>query len=88
MTKLPIDLKKNPEVASLVADMEVGAAVRLETTIKSKDEQTLVLVLESATAGEATEDEDSEGDETDSEDESEPKSPAEKVATGMDDDEQ
>ncbi len=80
MTKLPIDLKKNPEVASLVADMEVGATVRLETTIKSKDEQTLVLVLESATAGEATATDD-EGDE----EESEPKSPAEQVAAGMDD---
>lgn len=54
--RLTIDLTKNPEVAQLVSDMEVGAAVKLETTIYSKDEQSLVLELEEADAGDGSKD--------------------------------
>ena len=73
--RLTIDLKKNPEVADLIADMEVGSYVNLSTSIVAKDEQTLTLELEEATTGEAPAKEE--------EEEGEPTTPAEKVARGL-----
>lgn len=73
--KITIDLKKNPDVASVVADMEVGAPLEVSTTIASKDDQTLVLevedVFESSGAEEETEGEADESDDTATDDESE-----------------
>jgi hypothetical protein len=64
--RLSIDLKKNPEVAELISDMEPGAKVNLTTAIYSKDEQTLVLELEEAEAGtEAADDLESNDDNAD-----------------------
>lgn len=37
MQIIPIDLKKNPEVADLLTDMQPGARVYLCATIKDKD---------------------------------------------------
>jgi hypothetical protein len=78
--RLTIDLNQNPEVKNLVSDMEVSDRVKLETTIVSKDDQTLVVELEEASEGsepeanETTETEPVPGDEVDS--------PAMAVATG------
>jgi len=47
---LNIDLNKNPEVASLIADMEPGADVFLKTTLKFKDDQTAKLRIEAVAA--------------------------------------
>lgn len=81
--KITIDLKKNLEVADLVADLEPSAKVFLRTAIASKDEDTLVLQLEEASdthdglAEDDTddEDEDDEEDEDEDDDESEKTSP-------------
>lgn len=55
---IKIDLKKNPDVADLVSDKEVGARITLETTIKSKDENFLTLTLQEADEGKVSSDED------------------------------
>lgn len=57
MAKLTIDLKANPDVADLVAAMQVGEKVRLDTTIQAKDDQTLTLTLDEASEGEKSKDE-------------------------------
>ena len=53
--KLTLDLKKNPEVANLVATMEPGDTIILETSIQAKDDQTLTLSLDSATSADGNE---------------------------------
>lgn len=69
MATITLDLSKNRDLADLVATMSVGDQVRLETSIKALDEQTLTLTLESAEEGEAMEsddeDEDLDGDDLD-----------------------
>lgn len=49
--RITIDLTKNPETADVVADLEVGDAVEVNTTIVSKDDQTLVLEVEEVVVG-------------------------------------
>ncbi len=46
MQTLTIDLNKTPEIADAVADLEPGSEVCLHATIKSKDDQTLVVTVE------------------------------------------
>lgn len=55
MDTLTIDLRKNPDIAGLVTDMQPGDPVTLHTTLKHKDEQTLQLTVESAEEGEPKE---------------------------------
>lgn len=61
---VPIDLKKNPDVAALVADMEPGDKVYACFTIKSKDDQTLFIRLSemSDTCGELEKSDDTESE--------------------------
>lgn len=46
MQSITIDLNKTPEIADAVAGMQPGDAVKLHGTIKSLDEQTLVVTVE------------------------------------------
>lgn len=70
--RIQIDKKKNPEAASVVADLEVGARVEVITTIAAQDDQTLTLEVEEVVAGEedtetapAMEDEETDAEPTD-----------------------
>jgi preprotein translocase subunit YajC len=56
MQTLTIDLKREPEIADLVADLQPGDPVLLHTTIKAMDDQTLTLTLEEAEEGQANPD--------------------------------
>lgn len=47
MTTITIDLTKDPEVAALLADKEPGAKVCGCFTVKSRDDQTAVLRIQS-----------------------------------------
>lgn len=51
MQTILIDLKKNPDIADLVADMQPGDAIDLHGTIKSLDDQTLEITIEEASKG-------------------------------------
>ncbi|MBU2072775.1 MAG: hypothetical protein KKA68_21280 [Gammaproteobacteria bacterium] len=60
MQTLAIDKRKNPDIADGVVDLEPGDRLDLHTTIKSNDEQTLVVTVEEVSvpkAEEETEDE-------------------------------
>lgn len=46
MQTITIDLAKSPDIKDAVADMEPGSDVCLHGTIKSLDEQTLVVTVE------------------------------------------
>lgn len=72
MATITLDLNKNPDLKDLVATMSVGDQVRLETSIKSKDDQTLTLTLESAEEGEAMESDEDEDEDLDGDDMDEP----------------
>jgi hypothetical protein len=80
MTTVQIPLDKNPDVAALVAEMEPGTPVYGAFTLKSRDEQTLVLRIEDmeASADELPSAEELRGEEDDEEeDETEtPEEPA------------
>ena len=67
MQTITIDLKKNPDVADLVADMDPGTSICLTTSIKAKDDQTLTLTLDSAEECESKDEEDAEDSEEDTE---------------------
>jgi hypothetical protein len=49
MQILPIDLKKNADVADLIADMQPGDRIYFCATIKDKDDQTLNARIEEVT---------------------------------------
>lgn len=68
MQILPIDLKKNADVADLIADMQPGDRIYFCATIKDKDEQTLNARIEEVTK---TPDELPKPDEYDEDEESE-----------------
>jgi len=57
MQRINIDLNKNPEVAELIADMEVGDEIVIRGTIHHKDDQTLKVELDEVDAGEPSEEE-------------------------------
>lgn len=57
MQNITIDLKKTPEIADAVADMEPGDAVALHGTIKSLDDQTLVVTVDELEIPEKEDDE-------------------------------
>lgn len=46
MQTITVDLKKSPDIANAVADMEPGDEVLLHGTIKALDDQTLTLSVE------------------------------------------
>ena len=46
--RITIDLKKNPKIAELIADLEPADCLYAELTIVSKDEQSLVVEIEAA----------------------------------------
>lgn len=46
MQSLTVDLNKNPEVKDAIADCEPGEELCIHCTIKSKDDQTLVVTME------------------------------------------
>lgn len=46
MQTITIDLKKTPEIADAVAGMEPGSEVCLHASIKSLDDQSLVVTVE------------------------------------------
>lgn len=71
MTTVLIDLKKDKDVADLVAGLSVGDGVNLKTTIKSMDDQSLVLTVEEATEGEKYSDDDDDSDDMEDDDEPE-----------------
>lgn len=65
MQTIALDLKNNPELQSLVADMNPGDKIELTASIKSKDDQSVTLTVETASeCGHETE--------TDTETEAEP----------------
>ncbi len=70
MQTLTIDLKKNPDIADLTRTMQPGDLVDLHSSIKSMDEQTLTLTVESAEEGHEPEENGPEGDNEGSADES------------------
>jgi hypothetical protein len=53
MQTLTIDLKTNPDVAAVVADLEPGTGLTIKASIKALDEQTLTVTLEEVEAPEA-----------------------------------
>lgn len=61
--RITIDLKKNPKIAELIADLEPADCLYAELTIVSKDEQSLVVEIEAASETAA----DLEGKDTDDE---------------------
>lgn len=66
MTTVTIPLDRNPELAALVADKQVGDWIELRASIKAKDGQTLEVRLETCDDCEkpdSEDDEDEEGDE-------------------------
>lgn len=80
--RITIDLTQNPEVKNLVSDMQVSDRVKLETSIVSKDDQTLILELEEADTGSEAPEETDESLATQDEDTEAVDSPAMAVATG------
>lgn len=63
MDTIDIDLRKNPDLSALIADMQPGDPVTLHTTIQHKDDQTVKLTIEDAEEGEAKPDDTETGDE-------------------------
>ena len=55
MQTVLIDLKKNPDIADLVRTSQPGDYIDLHTSIKSLDDQTLTLTVESAEEAEPPE---------------------------------
>ena len=66
--RITIDLKKNPKVAEMIADLEPADSLFAELTIVSKDEQSLVVEIEATglthddLAGEDQEEDDNESE--------------------------
>jgi hypothetical protein len=83
MQTITIDLKKNPDVADLIADMDPGAKICLYTGIKAKDDQTLTLTLDSAEQCEDKSDDEDESEEEDSEESDEAETSDEKPKKKM-----
>lgn len=46
MQNVPLDLKKNPDIKNLAADLEVGDRVCLYGSIKAKDDQTMTVTID------------------------------------------
>lgn len=60
---IQIDLKRNPEVADLIADMNMGDRVSFVTSLKSKNDSLAEFTLEKAEEGPAkTEEEEGDGE--------------------------
>lgn len=57
MQTLTLDLKKTPDIADAVAGMAVGEEVCLHATIKSLDEQTLIVTVEELSVPKEADDE-------------------------------
>ena len=72
MQTVPIDLKKNPDIADFLIDKEPGDEVCLYGTIKSLDDQTAVITIEEVGESKKKEEEEDEGDESGESDERNP----------------
>jgi len=80
--RLTLDLKKNPEVADLVADLEPADKIDACFRIVSKDDQSVIVELVSVDEYSGKDDDDDE--EYDKKDKTKTdESPAVKVASGM-----
>ena len=55
MQTFTLDLKKNPEIAALASTMEPGDTLRVNASIKAKDDQTLTLTVDSVEESDGTE---------------------------------
>jgi hypothetical protein len=64
MQVLQIDLRKNPEISDFVKDKEPGDKLCLYGTIKSLDDQTMVVTLEEVDEDREEADEDKSPDES------------------------
>ncbi len=82
--RLIIDLKKNPKVADLVADLEPGQKIDATLNIVAKDDQTLTADLGYVCEHDesAMEEEDPAKDEKSADDEGSEDTPAMRVARG------
>lgn len=70
--EIQIDLKRNPQVADLIADMDMGSAVSFVTTLKSKSPELAEFTLERAEECEMPDNEENEeGEEGKSDEEAE-----------------
>jgi hypothetical protein len=57
MQTIALDLKNNPDLKSLIADMNPGDKIELVASIKSKDDQSVTLTVETASEATASESE-------------------------------
>lgn len=66
---IQVDLKRNPSVADLIADMSMGDGVCFRTSLKSKSDNLAEFTLEKAmeVPDDMKDDDDSEGDESEEE---------------------
>lgn len=73
MQTISLDLANNPDLKSLVADMEPGSKIMLKAAIKSKDDQSVTLTVEEASSedGEEVVEETDDAAEDDAEEDSE-----------------
>ncbi|MFZ8889233.1 MAG: hypothetical protein ACO2YV_01235 [Pseudomonadales bacterium] len=76
--RLALDLERNEELASLVADMEPGQKLDATLSIVARDDKTLTVEVESVSDRSESEDEEEEDEEDEDAD-----YPAMKVARGM-----
>lgn len=68
---ITVDLKRQPQVADLISDLDMGAPVAFQTTLKSKNGEIAEFTLERAEEGKAADDKNDDGDEGVDEDEAE-----------------
>lgn len=72
MSKITLDLAKNPDLAALVADKQPGDKVVLYTSIQDNNPQTVTLTLEECEEGEHRDDEEGNSDEAEVSDDEKP----------------
>lgn len=85
MQRLTIDLKSNPKVADLVADLEPSEKIDATLVIVAKDDQTLTVDLEGVHEHDASMVDDEDTADGGADDASESDSPAMQVARGAKD---
>ncbi len=68
---IQVDLKRNPQVADLIADLDMGAKVCFRTSLKSKNNELAEFTLEKADEAPPEEEDDDENGDGESEAEAE-----------------
>lgn len=68
---ITVDLKRNPDVLDLIADMQMGDRVSFVTSLKSKSDQLAEFTLDRAEEGPEKKEEDNEDEDGESEEEAE-----------------